>query len=134
MTRTKKILTLIYLLVALDGILVVGYEYINKKILIAYDDMSVDIFMKENKEVVVEEENKTVTKEKEIKVEVQETKTVETKKEIYNYVAILEKEAPWSSWDIVRGPVFPIIIFLSDKIFGKTSTGILVLLFLRKTN
>jgi LPXTG-site transpeptidase (sortase) family protein len=89
-SKQKKILTFICLLLALDGIFIVGYEYINKKILIAYDDMSVDIFMKENKNVVVEEENKKVTKEKEIKVEVQETKKVETKKEIYDYVAILE--------------------------------------------
>lgn len=43
-----------------------------------------------------------------------------------NYVSILEGNAPASSWDIVRGPIFPAIIFLFDTIFGKTGTGILV--------
>ena len=43
-----------------------------------------------------------------------------------NYVAIFERELPASSWDIVRGPVMPIIIFLFDYFFGKTGTGLLV--------
>ena len=43
-----------------------------------------------------------------------------------NYVAIFESNLPASSWDIVRGPVFPAIIFLFDTLFGKTGTGILV--------
>ena len=43
-----------------------------------------------------------------------------------NYVAIFEGELPTSSWDIVRGPVFPAVIFIFDTIFGKTSAGILV--------
>ena len=43
-----------------------------------------------------------------------------------NYVSIFEGNLPASSWDIVRGPVFPAIIFLFDTIFGKTGTGILV--------
>lgn len=47
-----------------------------------------------------------------------------------NYVAIFEGQLPTSSWDIVRGPVFPIIIRLSDIIFGKTGTGILICTFL----
>lgn len=43
-----------------------------------------------------------------------------------NYVAIFEGKLPISSWDIVRGPVFPSVIFLFDIFFGKTGTGILV--------
>lgn len=43
-----------------------------------------------------------------------------------NYASIFEGNLPASSWDIVRGPVFPAIIFLFDTIFGKTGTGILV--------
>lgn len=43
-----------------------------------------------------------------------------------NYVSIFEGELPASSWDIVRGPVFPSIIFLFDTLFGKTGAGILV--------
>lgn len=43
-----------------------------------------------------------------------------------NYVAIFEGNAPVSSWDIVRGPVFPALIFIFDVLFGKTNTGILV--------
>ena len=43
-----------------------------------------------------------------------------------SFVAIFEKNAPWSSWDVVRGPVFPLIIYLSNYIFGKTSTGLLI--------
>lgn len=42
------------------------------------------------------------------------------------YVDIFEGNLPASSWDIVRGPIFPAIIFLFDTIFGKTGTGILV--------
>ena len=47
-----------------------------------------------------------------------------------NYVSIFEGNLPASSWDIVRGPVFPAIIFLFDAFFGKTGTGILVGTFL----
>ncbi len=43
-----------------------------------------------------------------------------------SFVAIFEKKAPWSSWDVVRGPVFPLLIYLSNYIFGKTSTGMLI--------
>lgn len=46
------------------------------------------------------------------------------------YVSIFEGNSPASSWDIVRGPVFPLIIHLSDILFGKTSAGILVCTFL----
>lgn len=43
-----------------------------------------------------------------------------------SYVTILEGNAPTSTWDIARGPIFPMLISLSDIIFGKTSTGILI--------
>lgn len=46
------------------------------------------------------------------------------------YVSIFEGVSPASSWDIVRGPVFPIIIHLSNILFGKTSTGMLVCIFI----
>lgn len=46
------------------------------------------------------------------------------------YVEIFENRLPASSWDVVRGPVFPALIYLSDVIFGKTSAGILILTFL----
>lgn len=47
-----------------------------------------------------------------------------------SYVSIFEGSAPASSWDIVRGPVFPIIIQTSNFLFGKTSTSILICTFL----
>ena len=47
-----------------------------------------------------------------------------------SYVSIFEGSTPASSWDIVRGPVFPAIIHLSDILFGKTNAGILVCTFL----
>lgn len=47
-----------------------------------------------------------------------------------NYVAIFENNAPTSSWDIVRGPIFPVIIFSFNILFGKTGTGFLVGMFL----
>jgi hypothetical protein len=45
------------------------------------------------------------------------------------YVSIFEGDLPFSSWDIVRGPVFPLIIYASNFIFGKTIQGILFLTF-----
>lgn len=42
------------------------------------------------------------------------------------YVEILEGILPFSSWDVVRGPVFPIIIYLSNLLFGKTVQGLLI--------
>ena len=47
-----------------------------------------------------------------------------------SYVSIFEGNSPASSWDIVRGPVFPVIIQISNTLFGKTSTGILICTFL----
>lgn len=43
------------------------------------------------------------------------------------YVNILEKKVPFATWDIVRGPVFPILIFFSNFFFGKTSIGLVLL-------
>lgn len=47
-----------------------------------------------------------------------------------SYVSILEGTMPWSSWDIVRGIVFPLLIHVSNLLFGKTTQGILMLTFL----
>ena len=42
------------------------------------------------------------------------------------YVEILEGKMPFTTWDIVRGPVFPILIFLSNFFFGKTAFGLVL--------
>lgn len=47
-----------------------------------------------------------------------------------SYVSIFEGTLPWSSWDVVRGLVFPLILHLSNIIFGKTTQGILFLSFI----
>lgn len=47
-----------------------------------------------------------------------------------SYVSILRGESPWETWDIVRGPVFPFLIYVSNIIFGKTSIGLLMFSFL----
>ena len=47
-----------------------------------------------------------------------------------SYVSIIEGNAPSSSWDIVRGPIFPFIIYFFNLLFGKTNTGLLIGLFL----
>lgn len=47
-----------------------------------------------------------------------------------SYVSILEGTLPWSSWDIVRGLIFPLILHVSNIIFGKTTQGILFLSFI----
>ncbi len=41
-----------------------------------------------------------------------------------NYVNIIEGITPSNTWDVVRGPVFPIIIFLGNTLFGKTAQGL----------
>lgn len=46
------------------------------------------------------------------------------------YVQIFENVLPFSTWDIVRGPVFPILIHLSNLFFGKTSNGIVLFSFI----
>ena len=46
------------------------------------------------------------------------------------YVNILEKNAPFSSWDVVRGPIFPIIITLNNWLFGRSSLGMLLGMFI----
>ncbi|MBP8707394.1 MAG: hypothetical protein KBH94_01570 [Caldisericia bacterium] len=46
------------------------------------------------------------------------------------YVEILERKLPFSTWDIVRGPVFPILIHLSNLFLGKTSNGIVLFSFI----
>ena len=47
-----------------------------------------------------------------------------------SYVDIFEENKAFYTWDIVRGPVFPISIYLGDKIFGKSAIGILSLFFI----
>lgn len=42
------------------------------------------------------------------------------------YVNILEGILPFSNWDVVRGPVFPIIIHVGNILLGKTSQGLLM--------
>ncbi len=46
------------------------------------------------------------------------------------YIEILEGRASFSSWDIVRGPTFPLMIFISNYLFGKTTQGIVILSFI----
>ena len=46
-----------------------------------------------------------------------------------NYVKILEGSKSFLEWDIVRGPVFPFIIYLNNLIFGSTHIGLLFLTF-----
>jgi len=43
-----------------------------------------------------------------------------------NYVNIFEGNLPWNQWDVVRGPIFPIIIYLGNIIFGKTTQGLIM--------
>ena len=43
-----------------------------------------------------------------------------------SYVNILERVLPFNQWDVVRGPVFPVIIHLGNLIFGKTTQGLLI--------
>lgn len=47
-----------------------------------------------------------------------------------NYVNILERIAPINTWDVVRGPIFPLIIYLGNILFGKTSQGLLMNTFM----
>jgi len=46
------------------------------------------------------------------------------------YVEIFEGKRPFSNWDIVRGPVFPYIIYLATRLFGRTAMGILIMFYL----
>lgn len=41
-----------------------------------------------------------------------------------NYVNILEGTIPVNTWDVVRGPIFPLIIYFGNLLFGKTSQGL----------
>ena len=43
-----------------------------------------------------------------------------------HYVNILEGIAPLNQWDVVRGPVFPVTIYLGNFLFGKTTQGLLM--------
>ncbi len=43
-----------------------------------------------------------------------------------SYVNIFEGILPWNSWDVVRGPIFPIVILLGNIVFGKTIQGLIL--------
>ena len=47
-----------------------------------------------------------------------------------SYVEILKGNMSFESWDVIRGPIFPIIILLSNILFGKTAIGLLMSNFL----
>lgn len=47
-----------------------------------------------------------------------------------SYVSIFEGQLGWENWDIVRGPIFPLIIYLSNFLFGKSAQGLLIMTFL----
>lgn len=47
-----------------------------------------------------------------------------------SYVRIFNHELPGSSWDIVRGPTFPIFIYISGILFGKNAIGLLISYFI----
>lgn len=47
-----------------------------------------------------------------------------------SYVDILKGEVSWSAWDIVRGPIFPILIYLGNLLFGETANGLLMISFI----
>src|SRR5574344_893185 len=49
---------------------------------------------------------------------------------MYVYLAdIMKGTYPWVNWGIVRGFSFPLLIFLSDLLFGKTAVGLTMLTF-----
>ncbi len=43
-----------------------------------------------------------------------------------SYVNIFERVLPWNSWDVVRGPIFPLVIYFGNLLFGKTSQGLIM--------
>ena len=45
------------------------------------------------------------------------------------YVNIFEGLSDFSTWDLVRGPVFPSILYIGFTVFGKTTQGALLLMF-----
>jgi hypothetical protein len=47
-----------------------------------------------------------------------------------SYIEIFEGKQAISTWDVVRGPTFPIIIFISNLLFGKMPQGLLISNFL----
>ena len=46
-----------------------------------------------------------------------------------SYVNIFEGNQAWNTWNVVRGPVFPLIIFTGNFFFGKTAQGLTVMTF-----
>ena len=50
--------------------------------------------------------------------------------EYYNYLKIFQGVAPMSTWKVVRGPTFPLIVFWGTRMFGDNIRGILMLTYL----
>ena len=47
-----------------------------------------------------------------------------------SYVEIFEGKLGWNTWDVVRGPIFPLIIYIGNILFSKTSQGLIMLTFI----
>jgi hypothetical protein len=47
----------------------------------------------------------------------------------YSYLRIFKGVLPFSSWDVMRGPSFPAFIYLIVKLFGESTSGLLIGLF-----
>lgn len=45
--------------------------------------------------------------------------------EYYEYIRIFEGKETFSSWNVTRGPSFPVIVFLGTMIFGNSMLGLL---------
>lgn len=48
----------------------------------------------------------------------------------HNYLDILYGKKSWDSWDVIRGPVFPVLIAFAHLIFGYNSIGMLLFSYL----
>lgn len=48
----------------------------------------------------------------------------------HNYLEILYGKKPWDNWDVIRGPVFPVLIAFAHLIFGYNSIGMLLFSYL----
>lgn len=48
----------------------------------------------------------------------------------HNYLEIIYGKKSWDSWDVIRGPVFPVLIAFAHLIFGYDSVGMLLFSYL----
>ena len=46
--------------------------------------------------------------------------------EYYGYLKIFYGQEPFSSWNIVRGPTFPFLLYMFTVLFGNTQLGLLI--------